>query len=75
MVEKLEFSIGIVIKILGKKKKCTNDKAKQTFLRHLPVPVPVQQAVKSFKVVIIPVLCIENICTCRFPVNLYFKPV
>ena len=30
---------------------CTNEKVKQTFLQHLPVPV--QQVVKSFKVVII----------------------
>ena len=46
----------------------TNEKAKQTFLQHLPVPV--QQVVKSFEVVIIPVLYVENMCTSRFPVNL-----
>ena len=54
------------------KEMCTNENAKQTFLQHLPVPV--QQVVKSFKVVIIPVLYVENTCRCRFPVNQLFKP-
>ena len=40
----------------------------QTFLQRLPVPV--QQAVKSFEEVIIPVLHVENTHTFRFPVNL-----
>ena len=35
-----------------------NENVKQTFLQHLPVPV--QQVVKSLKVVIIPVLYIKN---------------
>ena len=48
---------------------CTSEKAKQTFLQHLPVPV--QQVVKLFEVVIILVLHVKNTCTCRFP----FKPV
>ena len=49
---------------------CSNEKAKQTFLQHLPVPL--WHVVKSFKVDIIPYLYVEN--TCRFPLNLYFKP-
>ena len=47
----------------------TNEKAKQTFLQYLPVTVQ-QEVVKSFKVVIIPVLYVENTSTCRFSVNL-----
>ena len=34
---------------------CTNEKAKQTFLQHLPVPIWL--VVKSFEVAIIPVCC------------------
>ena len=49
---------------------CTNEKVNQTFLQHPPVPV--QQVVKSFKVVIIPVLYVEKTATCRFPVNLWW---
>ena len=37
----------------------------QTFLQHLPVPV--RHVAKSFKVVTIPVLYVENTRTCRFP--------
>ena len=37
---------------------CTNENAKQTFLQHQPVPV--QQVVKSFKVVIIPVYMLKT---------------
>ena len=36
---------------------CTNEKAKQTFIQHLPVPV--QLIVKSFEVVIVPVLMLK----------------
>ena len=48
---------------------CTNEKVKQTFLQHLPVPV--QQVVKSFKVVIILVF------TCWKPTHMQIscKPV
>ena len=53
MVEKLEFSKGQTNKIL-KKEICINEKAKQTFLQHLPVPV--QLIVKSFEVLIVPFL-------------------
>ena len=67
LIEKLEFSIGQINKIL-RKEMCTKEKAKQTFLQNLPVPA--QHIIKSFKVVIIPVLYIENTCTCRFPLNL-----
>ena len=49
----------------------TDEKAKQTFLQHLPVPV--QHVVKSYEVVVIPVSYVENPCTCRFLINLYFK--
>ena len=52
---------------------CTNEKAMQIFLKHLPILV--QHVVKSFEVVIIPVLYVENTCTCRFTTNLLFKPV
>ena len=45
---------------------CTNEKAEQTFLEHLPVPL--WHVVKSFKVVIILGLYGEN--TCRIPLNL-----
>ena len=47
---------------------CSNEKAKQTFLQHLPVPV--WQVAKSFEVVKISVLDVENTSTCRFPINL-----
>ena len=47
---------------------CINEKAKQTFLQHLPVRI--QQVIKSFGIVIIPLLYVENIRTCGFPVNL-----
>ena len=50
---------------------CTNEKAMQTFLQHLPVPL--WRVVKSFEVSIIPGLYVEN--TCRFPLNLWFKLV
>ena len=70
LVEKLEFSIGRIILRFLEKEVCTNEKVKQTFLQHLPVPV--QQVVKSFKVVIIPVLYVEKTATCRFPVNLWW---
>ena len=46
----------------------TDEKAKQTFLKHLPVPV--QHVVKSYEVVVIPVSYVENPCTCRFLINL-----
>ena len=46
----------------------TNEKAMQTFFQHLPVPV--RHVVKSFEVVIILVLYVENKCKCRFPLNL-----
>ena len=67
LIEKLEFSMGQINKI-PRKEMCTNEKAKQTFLRNLPVPA--QHIITSFKVVIIPVLYVENTCTCRFPLNL-----
>ena len=47
---------------------CTNEKAMEIFLKHLPILE--QHVVKSFEVVIIPVLYVENTCTCRFPTNL-----
>ena len=51
----------------------TNEKAKQTFLQHLPVPVWL--VVKSFEVAKILVLYVKNTYMCRFPINLSFKPV
>ena len=58
----------------SQKKKCVlMKKRNKRFLQHLPVPI--RHAVKSFEVVIIPVLYNENTWTCRFPVNLQFKPV
>ena len=45
---------------------CTNEKAKQIFLKHLPVLL--WHVVKSFEVAIILGLYVEN--TCRFPLNL-----
>ena len=65
--EELEFSIDRINKIF-RKKMFTNEKAEQTFLQHLIVHV--WQLVKSFEVVIIQVLYVENTCTCRFQLNL-----
>ena len=48
---------------------CTNEKVKQTFLQHLPVPV--QQVVKSFKVVII----LAFICWKQTHMQISYKPV
>ena len=47
---------------------CTNEKAKQTFLQHLPVPL--WQVVKSFKVVITPsgFMCWKHMQICSKPV-------
>ena len=67
LIEKLEFSIGQINKIL-RKEMCTNEKAKQNFLQNLPVPA--RHIIKSFKVVVISVLYVENTCTRRFPLNL-----
>ena len=39
------------------------------------LPVPVWLVVKSFEVVIILVLYVKNTCTCRFLINLSFKPL
>ena len=43
---------------------CTNEKAKQTFLKQLPVPVG--HVVKSSKVVTIPVLMLKTFNLKRF---------
>ena len=37
---------------------CTNEKAKQTFTQHLPVPI--WHVVKSFEVVIIPAVMLKT---------------
>ena len=64
MVEKIRIHHRLV-KQDSSGKMCTYEKAMQTFLQHLPVPV--WHVAKSFKVVTIPFLYVENTHTCRFP--------
>ena len=47
---------------------CADEKVKQTFLQYLPVPV--WQVVKSFEVLINPVLYVKNTHAWVFPINL-----
>ena len=53
---------------------CINDKAMQTFLQNLPVPV--WHIVKSSGVVITLVFMLKkkNTRACRFPIKLWFRP-